>query len=66
MSGSEKIKANMNTGNKIFGKHVQQFLHENNEWSCMKSDILVVQNGIVVMQNKDKERQKRANFSFAN
>ena len=28
----------------------------------MKSDILVVQNGIVVMQNKDKERQKRANF----
>ena len=21
MSGSEKIKANMNTGNKIFGKH---------------------------------------------
>ena len=31
MSGSEKIKANMNTGNKIFGKHVRQFLHENNE-----------------------------------
>ena len=22
MSGSEKIKANMNTGNKIFGKHI--------------------------------------------
>ena len=32
----------------------------------MKSDILVVQNGIVVMQNNDKERQKRANFFFAN
>ena len=31
MSGSEKIKANMNTGNKIFGKHVRQFLHENNK-----------------------------------
>ena len=31
MSGSEKIKANMNTENKIFGKHVRQFLHENNE-----------------------------------
>ena len=30
----------------------------------MKSDILVVQNGIVVMQNNDKERQKRANFLF--
>ena len=31
MSGSEKIKANMNTGNKIFGKHipVRQFLHKN-------------------------------------
>ena len=31
MSGSEKIKANMNTGNKIFGKHLRQFLYENNE-----------------------------------
>ena len=30
----------------------------------MKSDILVVQNGIVVVQNNDKERQKRANFFF--
>ena len=25
-----KIKANMNTGNKIFGKHIPQFLHKNN------------------------------------
>ena len=25
-----KIKANMNTGNKIFGKHIRQFLHKNN------------------------------------
>ena len=32
----------------------------------MKSDILVVQNGIVVMQNNDKERQKREIFFFAN
>ena len=30
MSGSEKIKANMNTGNKIFGKYIRQFLHKNN------------------------------------
>ena len=30
----------------------------------MKSDILVVINGIVVVQNNDKERQKRANFFF--
>ena len=31
MSGSEKIKANMNTGNKIFGKHipVRQLYHKN-------------------------------------
>ena len=29
ISGSEKIKANMNTGNKIFGMHVRQFLHKN-------------------------------------
>ena len=25
-----KIKTNMNTGNKILGKHMRQFLHENN------------------------------------
>ena len=30
MSGSGKIKADMNTGNKIFGKHIWQFLHKNN------------------------------------
>ena len=30
MSGTEKIKANMNTVNKIFGKHIQQFVHKNN------------------------------------
>ena len=31
MIGSEKIKANMNTGNKIFGKHipVRQLFHKN-------------------------------------
>ena len=28
-SGIEKIKANMNTGNKIFDKHIRQFLHKN-------------------------------------
>ena len=26
-----KIKANMNTGDKILGKHIQQFLRKNNE-----------------------------------
>ena len=30
MSGTEKIKASMNTVNKIFGKHIQQFVHKNN------------------------------------
>ena len=30
MSGGEKITANMNTGNKIFGKHIRQFLHKSN------------------------------------
>ena len=29
MSGSEKIKANKNTVNKIFGKHIRQFFHKN-------------------------------------
>ena len=51
MSDSETIKANMNTGNKIFGKHMRQFLHKNNEY-----DVLVVQNGIVVVKNNGKER----------
>ena len=58
MSGSEKIKANMNTGNKIFGK-------------TTKFEVLVVQNGIIVMQNNGKERQKsvlhvQICFFFAN
>ena len=30
MSGSEKTKEKMNTENKIFGKHIRQFLHKNN------------------------------------
>ena len=30
MSGTERIKANMNTGNKIFGKHIRQFVDKNN------------------------------------
>ena len=30
-SSSEKIKANMNTENKIFGKYIRQLLHKNNE-----------------------------------
>ena len=30
MSGSEKIKGNMNTRNKICGNHIRQFLHKNN------------------------------------
>ena len=30
MSGSEKIEANMNSRNKIFGKQIRQFLHKNN------------------------------------
>ena len=30
ISGSEKITANMNTENKIFGKHIRQFPHKSN------------------------------------
>ena len=57
MSGSEKIKANMNTGNKIFGKHIRQFLLK--LLSVTRTfDVLVVQNGIIVVQNIGKERQK--------
>ena len=46
MSGSEKIKANINTGNKIFGK-------------TRKFELLVVQNGVIVVQNNGQERQKK-------
>ena len=45
MSGSDKIQVNMNTGNKIFGKHIRQFLPKNKK-------------RIVVVQNNGKERQK--------
>ena len=45
MSGNDKIQANMNTGNKIFGKHIGQLLHK-------------IKKGIVVVQNNGKERQK--------
>ena len=44
-----KIKANMNTGNKIFGKHIRQFPHKNNV--TRKFDVVVV-------QNNGKGRQK--------
>ena len=42
MSDSEKIKENMNTGNKIFGKHIRQFFRKNNLWLTGKFDVLVV------------------------
>ena len=61
-----KIKANMNTGNKILGKHIRQFLYKKNR----KFDVLVVQNSVVVVQNngkgKTKKRAARANLFFAN
>ena len=48
----------MNTGKKkIFGKHLRQFLHKNNS-ETTKFDVLLAQNGIVVLQSNGKERQK--------
>ena len=68
MAVTNKIKANMNTGNKILGKHIQQFLNKNNV--IRKFDALVVQNSVVVVQNNSREKtQKRAacaNLFFAN
>ena len=59
-----KIKENMNTRNKILGKHIRQFLHKNR-----KFDVLVVQNSVVVVQNNGKGKTKklaaRANLFFA-
>ena len=43
--GSEKLKANLNKENKIFGISTYD-------------NFLVIQNGIVVVQNNGKERQK--------
>ena len=58
----------MNTGNKILGKHIRQFLHKNSV--TRKFDVLVVQNSVVVVQNngkgKTKKRAARANLLFAN
>ena len=55
----------MNTGNKILGKHMREFLHK-----TRKFDVLVVQNSVVVVQNngkgKTKKRAARANLFFAN
>ena len=46
----------MNTGDKILGKHIRQFLYK----KCVTSkfDVLVLQNSVVVVQNNDKERKK--------
>ena len=52
--------ANMNTGNKIFGKHIRQFLHKK-KWVTRKFDVLVEQNGIVVVQNNAKNQS----FAFS-
>ena len=57
MSSSETIKANMNTGNKIFGKHIRQFLHKKKSVT-RKVDVLVVQNGIEVVQARAKKDKK--------
>ena len=65
MSGSEKIKANMNTGNKIFGKHIRP-----DSTMDRTFDVFVVQNNIVVTQKKRqrkiKKRAARADLFFAN
>ena len=46
----------MNTGDKILGKHIRQFLHK----ICVtrKFDVLVLQNSVVIVQNNGKEKQK--------
>ena len=50
VSGSEKIKVNMNTGKKIFGKHIRQFLHKNNDSHAKQR------------QGKTKKRAARPNL----
>ena len=48
----------MNTGDKILGKHIRQFLYK----KCVTSkfDVLVLQNSVVVVQNNGKKDKKRA------
>ena len=59
----------MNTGNKILGKHIRQFLHKK-ECVTRKCDVLVVQNSVVVVQGngngQTKKRAARGNLFFAN
>ena len=42
MRGSEKIKPNMNRGNKILGKHIRQFLLPARAAQIRKLDLLIL------------------------
>ena len=60
MSGSEKNKSKLvNTSNKIFGEHIRQFLHK--KWCVTRTfHVLVLQNGIEVVQNDGKQMYKKS------
>ena len=51
----KKIKAKRNTSKKIFGEHIRQFLHKKKKCVTRTFPVLVVQNGIAVMQNNGKK-----------
>ena len=57
---SEKIKANMSTGNKIFGQHIRQFLLKKKSVT-RKIDVLVIQNGIVDFDSTTQHQQTKRN-----
>ena len=67
-----KINVNMNTGNKILGKHIRRFLHKNKIINKKNKSFtfLVIQNNVEVVNDngkgKTKKRAARPNLVFAN
>ena len=53
----------MNTGNKVLGKHVRQFLHITRKFDVVQNSVVVVQNN---GKGKTQKRAARANLFFAN
>ena len=57
VSGSEKNKSEQEHEQQNFGEHIRQFLHNKQyvKYVTMKFHVLVVQNGIVVVQHKEMD-----------
>ena len=57
----------MNTGKKILGKHIRQFIHKNNVFVCNVFDFLVVEKSVYSCKTaakKDKNACSTCKFVF--